>query len=43
MQFVLATLVILPVAALVIGAISGRVRARSCCSVPAERDLRLRP
>ena len=43
MQFVLATLVVLPVAALIIGAIRGRVRARSCCSVPAERDLRLRP
>ena len=43
MQFVLATLVVLPVAALIIGAISGRVRARSCCSVPAKRDMRLRP
>jgi len=28
--------------ALVVLAVTGRARVRSCCSIPAERDLRLR-
>jgi len=27
---------------LVVLAVTGRARVRSCCSIPAERDLRLR-
>ena len=30
------------VLALVLLAVTGRARVRSCCSIPAERDLRLR-
>lgn len=26
---------------LAVGALRGRVRARSCCSLPADRDLRM--
>ena len=31
-----------PFAAVALGMITGRVRARMCCSVPAEDDVRLR-
>ncbi|MGI9197090.1 MAG: hypothetical protein ACR2KE_06460 [Candidatus Nanopelagicales bacterium] len=41
MRFVLVVLVLLPVAALVVGGITGRVRARNCCSIPPEQDRRL--
>lgn len=40
----LGALVLLPMLALAIGAVTGRVRARSCCAVAdPERDLRTRP
>ena len=42
MQWVLGGLVILGVVAFVVGQVTGRVRARSCCAVPAEHDQRLR-
>jgi hypothetical protein len=38
----LGALVLIPTLALAVGALTGRVRARCCCSVPAERDLRMR-
>ena len=43
MEYVLAGLVVLFVLGLVVGAVSGRVNVRSCCS-PADpsRDLRMR-
>jgi len=41
-QWVLGGIVILVTVALVVGGITGRVRARSCCAVPPEQDLRLR-
>jgi hypothetical protein len=31
------------VALLVVGGLTGRATVRSCCAVPAERDLRLHP
>lgn len=41
MRFLLALLVVAPVALLVVGRILGRAEVRSCCALPAERDLRL--
>ena len=41
MQWFLAALVVIATSALVIGGITGRVKARNCCSVPAEQDRRL--
>ncbi len=43
MEIVIATLIAAPVVALVIGALSGRIRLTSCC-VPSDpsRDLRMR-
>jgi hypothetical protein len=41
-RYVLAALVVLPVLALVIGGLTGRVRARSCCPADPRRDLRMR-
>ena len=43
MQWLLAGLVIVATSILVIGGLTGRVRARNCCSLPAEHDRRLRP
>ncbi|MFM7598508.1 MAG: hypothetical protein ACKO70_09100 [Actinomycetota bacterium] len=43
MQWVLAGLVALATVAFVIGGVTGRVRARNCCSVPADHDRRLQP
>jgi len=42
-RYLLAAIVVLPVLALAVGALTGRVRARSCCSIadPA-KDLRMR-
>jgi hypothetical protein len=35
-------LLLLSVLALLVGAVTGKVRARSCCNLPAADDLRLR-
>jgi len=40
-QWILAGLVALATVALVVGGLTGRVRARHCCSVPADQDRRL--
>jgi hypothetical protein len=40
MQFLIAAIVIAPVAFLVVGAVRGRVQVRACCPDP-EHDLRL--
>ena len=42
MKCLLATPVVLFMVWLAVGAVTGRVKARSCCSIPADRDLRLR-
>lgn len=42
MGILLAGAALLAVAWLVTGAITGRVRARACCAVPAEQDARIR-
>ncbi|MFM8239106.1 MAG: hypothetical protein ACKOAW_02180 [Actinomycetota bacterium] len=41
MQWVLAGLVALATLTLVVGGITGHVKARNCCSVPADQDRRL--
>jgi len=41
-RYVLGGLVLLFLALLIVGAISGRVRMQSCCAVPAEKDARMR-
>jgi hypothetical protein len=41
MQWVLAGLVTIVTLALVLGGITGRVRARNCCAIPADQDRRL--
>lgn len=41
MQWLLAGLVIVATTVLVVGGITGRVRARNCCSLPADQDRRL--
>ena len=33
---------LLPFAAVLVGMLTGRVRARACCAVPVEQDARLR-
>jgi hypothetical protein len=42
MKFLVAAPIVLFVVWLAVGAVTGRVKARSCCSIPADRDLRLR-
>jgi hypothetical protein len=42
MRFLWATLAALPFAVVLAGMVTGRVKARSCCAVPAEDDARLR-
>ena len=43
MEMVLATLIAVPLVALVVGALTGRVRLRSCCATSdPSRDLRMR-
>ena len=43
MTYVLAALVLLPLLALVVAALTGRVRVQSCCAISdASRDLRMR-
>ena len=42
MKYLVAAPVVLFTVWLAVGAITGRVKARSCCSIPADRDLRLR-
>lgn len=41
MQWLFAGLVIIATTVLVVGGITGRVRARNCCSLPADQDRRL--
>ncbi len=41
-KLLIALVVVAPVVVLVVSAIRGRVRVQSCCSVPADRDARLR-
>jgi hypothetical protein len=41
MRFLVAALAILPFVAVAIGIVSGRVQARSCCSVDLEHDARM--
>ena len=41
MRFVWAALAVLPFVVVLVGMVSGRVRARSCCAVPADQDARL--
>jgi len=42
-RYLLAALVILPVLVLIVGAATGRVRARSCCApTDPAKDLRMR-
>ena len=41
MRLILAGLVIIVTLALVIGGLTGRVRARNCCALPADEDRRL--
>jgi hypothetical protein len=42
MRFIWAALAVLPFAVVLVGMLTGRVRARSCCAVPAGLDTRLR-
>ena len=42
MRFIWAALAVVPFAVVLVGMLTGRVRARSCCAVPAELDTRLR-
>jgi hypothetical protein len=42
MRFLWATLALLPFVVVLLGMVTGRVRVRSCCAVPAEHDARLR-
>ena len=41
MKFLWAALAVSPFVVVAIGMLTGRVRARSCCAVPAEHDARL--
>jgi hypothetical protein len=41
MRWVVGVIVVLPAVALVVGAIRGRVRVRSCCAVDAAHDKRM--
>ena len=42
MGYAIAVLVALFASILIVGAISGRVKVRSCCSVPPEHDVRIK-
>jgi hypothetical protein len=42
MLFVWAALAVLPFAVVLVGMGTGRVQARSCCAVPAEKGARMR-
>ncbi len=41
MRFVWAALAVSPFVAVLVGMLTGRVQARSCCAVPTEHDARL--
>lgn len=43
MRFLWAALATAPFVTVAVGMVTGRVRARSCCVLPAEDDARLRP
>ena len=43
MRFLWAALAVAPFVAVVAGMLTGRIRARSCCALPAEQDARLVP
>ena len=42
MQYVIGALVCVPAVVLAVGAVRGRVKVTSCCSVDADHDVRLR-
>ena len=42
MRILWATLAVAPFVTVAVGMLTGRVQARSCCAVPAEKDARLR-
>jgi hypothetical protein len=42
MRFVWAAVAVTPFVMVAVGMLTGRVKAQSCCAVPAERDARLR-
>jgi len=42
MRFVIAALAVSPFVAVVAGMLSGRIRARACCTVEPDRDARMR-
>jgi|GEM_PF-2225581 len=42
MRFLWAALAMAPFVAVAVGMLTGRVRAKSCCVLPAEDDARLR-
>ena len=42
MRFLWAALAMVPFLVVAVGMLTGRVRARSCCALPAEDDVRLR-
>jgi len=42
MRFLWAVVAVAPFMTVAVGMLTGRVRARSCCAVPAEKDARLR-
>ena len=42
MRYVWAAVAVAPFVTVAVGMLTGRVRARSCCAVPAEKDARLR-
>ena len=42
MEILIATLIAVPFLALVVGALTGRVRVTSCCSSDPSQDLRMR-
>lgn len=42
MRFLWAAVAVVPFVAVAIGMLTGRVRARSCCALPAEDDARMR-
>jgi hypothetical protein len=43
MKFLIALVVFAPVVALVVGALRGQVRVRSCCAIDAAHDARMAP
>ena len=42
MRFLWAAVAVAPFVTVAVGMLTGRLRARMCCAVPAEKDVRLR-